>query len=194
MTVTLHVAGWAAAVVDDAELDGLLLVDDAEARRVVDDDAAVALVVVAGEEHVQRRGGRQGGAAVGDVVDLAVGQHDDGADALRRHVGKRRRQRAEQLGAVDRRAAVWAAGLDGAHLDVVERGEALLQRRRGRGRRLVAPVEPLAGALVDDQRDDGGQRLAVLVEEHRVGQRQQQRQRRGGAKPRAAACGAAGRE
>ena len=115
------------AVVDDAELDHLALVDDAEARRAVDDDAPVGLAGVAGEENVQRRVRRQARLARRDVVDLAVGEHDDGADAVGRHVGKRGRERTEQIGAVDRLAAGGAAGVDAADLDVVEGGEPLGQ-------------------------------------------------------------------
>ena len=63
------------------------------------------LAVVAGEQHMQRRARRQRRAVGRDVVHLAVGEHDDRADALGRHVGKRCRQRAEQFGAVDRLAA-----------------------------------------------------------------------------------------
>src|SRR5487761_2174856 len=46
----------AAALVLDAEADGLRLVDDAEARRLREHHAAVDFVLVAGDQRMQRRG------------------------------------------------------------------------------------------------------------------------------------------
>ena len=146
-----------------------LLVDDAEARRRVDDDAPVALVVVAGEQHVQRRARGRRGAVRGDVVDLAVGQHDDGADPLRRHVGERCRQRARTARCRRPATPPWLAPAS-----TVRTSMPLKSPRRSFSAAaasavvLSRPSRDLAGALVDDQRDDGRQRLAVLAEEHRV--------------------------
>ena len=153
------------AVVEHAELDGLVLADDAEARRGVDDDAAVLLAVVAGEEDVERAGAGHVGALLRHVVDLAVGQHDHRADAVGRHVGKGVAERAEEMRAVGGDAA---AGVDGAHVEVAEIGETLQKRVLRLGRRLVASVERLAGALVGDHGDDGRQRIAILAKRHRV--------------------------
>ena len=167
-------AGIGDAIVEHAEMDRLVLSDDAEARRAVDDDAPVDLVVVAGEKHVEGRTAGQRLLAGRNIVNLPIGQHDHRADAVGRHVGKRRGERPEQGRAVDGRTA---AGLDGADLQPLERRQALDQGgARGFGR-LVAAVEALAGALVDDDADHGRQRLAVLAERNRVEERKEQHER-----------------
>ena len=56
--------------------------------------------------------------------------------------------------------------------------EPLLQRRDRLLGLLGALAEPLAGAFVDDERHDAGQRIALLALQHRVGERQHE-QRRG---------------
>ena len=55
--------------------------------------------------------------------------------------------------------------------------EPLLQRGDGRLGLRGAVAEPLAGALVDDERDDARQRLALLALQHRIGQRQHEERR-----------------
>ncbi len=121
------------------------------------------------------------------VVHLAVGQHDH-----RRRCGPAaRRQSAVVSGSNSCVPSVASrrfggARLDRPDLDVAELREALLHLRLGRRRRGIATVERLAGALVDHQRHHRRQRLAVLVEQHRVGQRQDQRHGRRQAQPRAA--------
>ena len=67
---------------------------------------------------------------------------------------------------------------DLAHLEAAERLQPLLQLGDGARRLLGAVAEALAGAFVDDQRDDAGQALALLALQHRVGERQHE-QRRG---------------
>ena len=174
------------ALVEHLEFDGLALADDAEAGGAADHHLAVALVVAAGDQRVQRRAaeGRVGGQR--HVVHLAVGQHHDGAEPLRRDVGERRAERGEELRAVDRDRAGLATGLDGADLDVAQVAEPFLQRvARGLGGGGAAS-EILAGALVDDDGDDRRQRLAVLGQEHGPGEGGDQRRQRGEAQPGAA--------
>src|SRR5690606_16053929 len=99
----------------------------------------------------------------------------------------------EQARAVDRLAADGATGLDRAHLDVAELGEAFLERGGGRRCRGVAPVEGLAGAFVDDERGDGGKWLAIHVKEDGVGERGEESGGGGKAQPRAAHAAEDGR-
>ena len=162
-------------LLDDAVAQALLLVDEAEARRVGDLDAAVELVRAAGDEPMHRRVEAERRRLVGDVVDLAVGDHDGAGDARRRHVAQRPRQRAEQRG---RRAVgriVAGLRLDRAHLELGIAGEALLDRRFGLVGLLRAVLDRLALAAVDDERDDALQRIALLLQDHRVEEREEQR-------------------
>ena len=83
------------------------------------------LALVAGDQRMQRRA--EVGGAGRHVVDLAVGDHDGAADARRRHVAEGAVQRAEQprLGALV--GGVGLAGLDDAHVELLEARQPLLQ-------------------------------------------------------------------
>ena len=81
-------------------------------------------------------------------------------------------ERGEQarLGAlVDR---IGHAGLDDAHVELLETRQPLLERGNGFVGLLVATADVLALAAVDDQGDDALQRVALLVEQHRIDHRQ----------------------
>ena len=155
------------AVVEHAILDGLLLADDAEARRAVDDDAAV----------VSRRRGRRSAtcsgalkrsaSAVGrDVVHLAVGEHDDRADALGRHVGERGRERAEQLGAVDRLAAGRRRRRRCVRTSMLWNAASRCFSALGRGAVVLSrPSSVWLALLSTTSATTVGQRLAFLVEQ-----------------------------
>ena len=69
--------------------DGLLLVDDSEARRGDQGNAAITFVRAAGNQRVQRRGKAKGGSIRRHVMDAAIGEHDCASNAIRRHVGQR---------------------------------------------------------------------------------------------------------
>jgi hypothetical protein len=142
-----------------------LLVDDAEAWRLDDLDAAVELVGLAGDQAVDRGIEAERLVDAGDVVDLAVGEHDGAADAGGRHVGEGGLQRVEEA----RRGRVGILGLGGvdiARLDVGEAGKAVLQLRQRIVGHLDALGRLLALAAVDDNGHDGRELLAVFLQEH----------------------------
>ena len=159
-----HLHGAAAGtLILDAEADGLRLADNAEARRLRQHDAAVDLVAVACDQRVQRRTKAQCGGVGRNVVDAAVGNHDSAGDAIRRHVGERRRQCGKQPGAVG--LAIGGAGFGDAHLEAGNTLEPLDDRRARRVGLHIAVGEILARALVDNDGGDRRDRLAVLARE-----------------------------
>src|ERR1700753_4059800 len=166
-----------AALVVEPVGDGLGLADNAESRRGGNRDAAVALVLLSCDQRMYRGGEAQCGRIVGDIVDPAVGDQEGAGDAVGGNVRKRRRQRAEKLGAVG--FAVGLAGLDHAHfkaLDLLQAVDQFLLRLCGL---FGAIAKALARTLVDHHGSDRGQRLAVFAGKRWIGQRQQnQRQRR----------------
>ena len=176
---------------DDAVGHLQRLADEAEARRVLEADAAVLLALVAGDQRVQRRLEILGRGR--HVVDLAVGDHDGAGDARGRHVAEGAFQRAEQPGLGALVGGVGAAGLDHAHVELLEAREPLLQAGEGCAGLGLAVADVLALAAVDDQRHDAFQRLALLVEQHRVDQRRGKGCERGEAEDRAALAEATGR-
>ena len=107
--------------VEHARGDDLILADDAVARRLDEFDAALPLALMAGDQRMQRRveAERRGGR--GNVVHVAVGDHDRAADPLGRRVGERAAQRGEQPRALGVRFL--ARGFDNAQIDVAERLE-----------------------------------------------------------------------
>ncbi|MEM7226820.1 MAG: hypothetical protein AAF495_27870 [Pseudomonadota bacterium] len=72
----------------DAKLQGLGLADDAVARHLGHHDPAVAFLFKAGQIEVQWRVQAERLEALGHVVNLAVADQHDGADALARHLGE----------------------------------------------------------------------------------------------------------
>jgi hypothetical protein len=164
------------AVINHAEFQLLRLADNAEARGADDLDAAVEFVLPAGDERVHRRIETGKGGGFRNVVHLAVGDEDRAADARARHIGNRRVQGVEQAGGGRVGRAV-VAGFHDARLNARVACEPLLepfQRGIGLGGALLVV---LALAAVDDDRDNGGQGLAVLLQENRIGERQhEQRQ------------------
>ncbi len=163
------------ALVLDAVADRLALADDAEARGGGERHAAVALALLAGDDGVHRRAEAERGDGRGDVVDPPVGEEDGAGHPLGRHVGEAGGERGEQARAVHLAGA--AAGIDEAHLGalLLQPGEAGLELGAGGVGHLRAVAELLAGALVDDDGDDGGERLALLAGQRGVGERQQAR-------------------
>ena len=119
------------------------------------------------------------GGVGGNVMHPAIGDQERAGDAIDRNVRQRRGQRAEQFGAVG--FAVGLSGLDDAHFQPLDLLQRVDQRLLRLGRLLVAGAEILARALVDHDRRDRGQRLAVLAGEGRVGERQQDQRQRGDA-------------
>jgi hypothetical protein len=115
------------------------------------------------------------------VVDLAVGDQHRAGDALARHVGQRAGERGYELRAVVGQPGVGIgrAGMDDAQIEIAE----LLQAPGHVGERLVGIAPALAdahaGRVVDDDDGDVALRLALLLDQRRVGEdEQQQGQRR----------------
>ncbi len=170
--VTSRGAAGCRTVVNDAEGQLLLFADDAEARRADDLDAAVELIRLAADQPVDRRVEAELLVDIGHVVDLAVGDEDRAADPCRRHIGKRRRSRREK------------SRVDGASLSSLSAAStmrvSICGKRDSRSLRSASALSVcsraagivLALAAVDDDGDDGRQRLALLLEEDRIGQRQ----------------------
>ena len=119
-------------------------------------------------------------------MDLTVGDHDGSGDTRGRHVAEGAFERAEEprLGAFV--GGVGAAGLDHAHLELREAGEPLLQAFQRSTRLGLAVAYVLALAAVDDESNDALQRLALLVEKHRVDEGGGKGGERGETEPRAA--------
>ncbi len=105
--------------VDDARDDRLVLADDAIARRLDQLDPPLALALMAGDQGVQRRIEPKRGGGAGNVVDVAVGDHDRAADPLERRVGERVAQGGEQARAFD--VGIGPRGFDDTHVHVAER-------------------------------------------------------------------------
>ncbi|MNU90240.1 hypothetical protein D3C71_801000 [compost metagenome] len=78
-------AAGGAAVIEDAQCQLLLFVDDAEARSADYFDTAVELIGLAGDQPMDRRAEAQRlfgiGQSVGNIVNLAVAEEDRAADA-----------------------------------------------------------------------------------------------------------------
>jgi len=163
---------------DDAVGHVERLVDEAEAGRFLEADAAVLLALMAGDERMQRR--IEVGRGGGHVMHLPVGDHHRAGDAGVRNVAEGVLQRGEQarLGAVAGGGIV-AAGLDHAHVELAEAGEAFLHAGQCGVGLPLALADRLALAAVDHQGDDAFQGLALLVEQDGVeeggGKRRQRR-------------------
>ena len=174
------------ALVVDAECDGLRLSDNAEARRIGEDDAAVAFVGASGDQRMQRRRHAERGSIGGHVMDAAIGDHDRAGHAIRRHVRQGGGEGREQPGAVG--LAVGLAGLGDAHLKARNTIEPLDQGGAHRLGLRGAVAEFLARALVDDDRGDRWNRLAILARDRRIGERQHHQRQRNRAYQRATAA------
>ena len=127
------------------------LPDDAEPGRGGNRNAAVAFVLASGDQGMHRGLKSERRGVGGNVMHPPVGDQEGAGDAIDRNVRQRRRQRAEQFGAVG--FAVGLAGLDHPHLQPLDLLEAVDQRfLRLRGFP-GALAEILARALVDHDRD-----------------------------------------
>ncbi len=134
------------------------------------------LVGAAGDERMQRRGQAECGGIGRNVVNAAVGDQKRTADAIGRHIGERRRQRREKLGAVG-----LAVGLAASTTRVSMPLMAFSLLRRSSRASFGFPgalAELLARALVDDHGDDRRQRLAIFARKRRVGEREQDQRER----------------
>ncbi len=126
---------------------------------------------------MERRADRLGegfGVAGRNVVDLAVGDHDDAGEALPRHVGHRPVERGEEPGAVVAGAGLRLSGGDHANLEVAHPAEAVLERRQRRRSRLPAVADPLARRIVDDDDRDVALRRALFLDQRGVDEGRQQ--------------------
>ena len=119
-------------------------------------------------------------------MHLAVGDHHSAGDARRRHVAKCAIQRGKQPRLRAFVGSVGTTGLDHAHVELLEACETLLHPRNRRTGLGLAVADILALAAVDDQRDHALQRIALLVEQHRIDQCRSKRKQGGAAKDRAA--------
>jgi len=119
-------------------------------------------------------------------VHAAVGDQDGAGDAVRRNIGERGGKRRKQLGPVG--FAIRRAGLRHTHFEAGNPFKPLNEGgTRGFGL-LCAVAETLARALVDDDRGDRGDRVAVFARERRIGERQHHQRQRQRAQRRAAAA------
>ena len=154
----------ARALILDPERDRLLLADDAEARRGDQHDAAVALVRAAGDQrmHGRREAERRGSAGTSwtrpSVIRMAPATRSGGTSA--RPAASAANSRVPSV------SPSACAGLDDAHLEIRECGRAARSAPRAPLRSAAgAFAEALARALVDHDRGDRGQRIAVLAGE-----------------------------
>ena len=158
--------------VEDAGDDDLILADDAVARRLDQFDAPLPLALMAGDERMQRRVEAERSRRLGNVVRIAIGDHDRAADPLGRRVGERAAQRGEQFGSLG--FGFLARRFDDAQIDVSER----FQPRLDLVARFVGLPRPLADVLafgtVDDHRDNVLERTPVLLDEIGIAQAKQQ--------------------
>ena len=125
---------------------------------------------MAGDERVQRRLEAERAHVGRNIVDDAVGDHEDAAEAFQGHVGEPGVQGRKQPRAVG--FAIGAAALDDADIDIAERVEAFFKFGAGLFGLRWALADRLAAALIDDDRHDFLQRVAVLAHQSRAGQRQ----------------------
>ena len=162
----------AVGAVEDARDDDLVLADDAVPWRFDQFDAPLTLALVAGDQRVQRGVEAERGRRLGNVVHVAIGDHDRAADPLRRRVGERAPQRGEQFGALG--FGFLARRFDDAQINVPESFQPRLDLVAG----FVGLLRPLANVLaagtVDDQGDNVLERAAVLLDEIGIAKAEQQ--------------------
>ena len=170
--------------VENAGDDDLILADNAVSRRLDQFDAALPLALVPGDQRVQRGVEAKRRRGLGNVVHVAIGDHDRAADPLGRRVSKRAAQRCEQFGPLG--VGFLARRFDDAQIDVSKRFEPRLDLVA----RLVGLPRPLADVLaagtVDDDRDNVLERAPVLLNEIGIAQAKQQQRHAERAQPRAA--------
>ena len=137
-----------------------------------------------GDQRVQRRVEAERGRGLGNVVRVAVGDHDCAADPLGRRVGERAAQSREQFGPFGFRFV--ARGFDDPEIDVSERLEPRLEFVA----RFIRLARPLADFLalgpVDHHGDNVLERTPVLLNEIGIAQAEQQKRHAERAQPRAA--------
>ena len=166
----------------DAQGDLLLVAHHAVARHLLDQQPTVLLVALSGQQQVQRRVDAEALEVRRHVVDLAVGQDQDAREARAIDLGQGVAELLEQP-----RAALAVAlhrGLD--QLERVEsfQGPAQLLHGLIDLRRPVADL--LRGRAVDQQHRDVVERLPLLADHHRIGERQQAESQHGAAPDHAA--------
>src|SRR5262249_59793339 len=83
----------------DPERYGLALAHDTEPRRRNQHHTAIPFIWIARDESVYRCRETERADVGWHVMDAAIGDEDGARDSIRRHVGKRRIERAEQAGA-----------------------------------------------------------------------------------------------
>ncbi len=182
-------AALRATLVEDAQCELLLLIDDAEAGRANDLDATIEFIGAAGDQAMDRRLEAKRlfdiRRSVGNVVDLTVAEEDRATDAGGRDIRDGGRECREEVRR-GRIAVLIVANLDDTRLDAGEAGKALpeiCQRLIGlRG----ALLHVLALRPVDDHRHDGGERLTLLIGQQRIGDGEQKGCKRKSAQPCAA--------
>ena len=190
IAVTANLEGDRIAVlrgVEHPQLDRLVLADDAETGRFQKLDSTVAFPFMAGDQRVKRRLEAKRLGAGGNIMDDAIGDHEDRADAFRRHVGEPRVQRRKKPCAVG--LAVSPAAFDDADVDIAERVQIFFElgaRLFPFGRR----VHRSSGCRFDRRQPRRPpQRVAVLMDERGAGQSQEQQAKAEGAEKSAAlAC------
>ena len=156
----------------DDHLDAVA--DDTVSRRLLDHQAAVPRVARAAQQHMERPVERELLGALGRVVNLAVGDHDDTGEPLRRHLGQHPAERRKQprplfrrtdLGAVTGTGTGLGPATDAkdAHFDVVEPGQCLAQMVKRRLGVVPARTHRLARRVIDDDDGDIGKGFAFLL-------------------------------
>ena len=161
----------------DPELEGDVLVDDAEAGGGRHDEAPVGFVGQAAQQHMHRCAEAEGIEIGRDVVDLPVADEDGAGDAARRQIGDRLGQSGEEprAAAVHRLARGLVAGMDDAKLQPGDRLDALLDLGQSGGGLLAPRRDVLALEIVDHDHGDIVQIFAVLADGRGIGQGRQQR-------------------
>ena len=160
--------------VGDLDLDVLGAADDAEAGRAQHLQPAVELAGLAGQKRLHRRIEAEPCGGGGDVVHLAVGDHDHPGEPVRRHVGQGLGEIAEQHGAVALAVGRGRGRMHPAHIEIGESLESLLQFLADLVGPRGAAGDRLALAVVEHHGDDVAERLAVLLLELGIGDGEQQ--------------------
>ena len=165
------------AGIDDAIGDHLIGADQTEAGGILDGDASVNFPVMARQQHMNRCIEPQRGAGLRHIVNLPVGQKNDAADPVGRHVGQRLPQCLEGAGAIRLQPVALDADGDFAQVDMVQAGE--LGGKGGAGGFGLggAGGEGLALAAIGHQCHDGRERLAVFPDDRGIEEGGEEEQR-----------------
>ena len=155
----------------NSQLDIAALADNCVLGRNHHLDAPVELVGLAGQQGVHGSVEPERGGALRDVVDLAVGHHDDPRKPVRRGVGECPVEVLEQVGAGSA-LAIGPGGCHPAHLQPWDAAELGFEIGADRLRLIRTSGECIARALVQDHDGDVAEILALLLAQGRVGERQ----------------------